>query len=393
MEDRDFDLFSGFYKLSWKKEQKKLNLILAGGRKEFGAYDFYTPGMGFPSREKTETAFLAASYETTIHSARFRQVFYFRHHFDRFILDRTRPEYYTNETTNRAYGTEFSLSFTDLVVGGEFTGEYFDSLKAGYHTAFRSSLFAEKRFSFGQRWQVSTGTRWDYHRLYGSNFSPQLSFAYLLSPQLKLRARDGYSFRAPSYTELYYQDPVNQGNPRLKAERCFNAEIGSDFFLRQAASFHLSAFVRAERDLIDWIKSPEGRWLADNLMGRTVQGVELRFITRGERYHLMFSSAFYRRAGEEQNLILKYSYKIPQNLTALTLSVSPIKQTPLLVSFIYKKRPEEKGFFLLDARMSRKIGLFEIYLEMKNILDTKYEEVRGVAMPGRWVGAGLEFRI
>ncbi|MDI6699239.1 MAG: TonB-dependent receptor [Candidatus Saccharicenans sp.] len=393
MEDRDFDLFSAFHKISWQKEQKKLNLMLAGGRKEFGAYDFYTPGMGLPSREKTETSFLAASYETTIHSARFRQVFYFRHHFDRFILDRKRPEYYTNETTNRTYGTEFSMSFNNLVVGGEFTGEYFDSLRAGHHTAFRSSLFAEKRFSFGQRWQVSAGTRWDYHRLYGSSFSPQLSFAYLLWPQLKLRASAGYSFRAPSYTELYYQDPVNQGNPALKPERGLASEIGSDFVIGEVASFHFSAFVRAERNIIDWIKSPPGKWVAENLLRRRIQGVELRYLIRKKRYNLMFSSAFYHRVADDHDLILKYGHKTPQNLTSLMLNVIPLKQTSLLFSCLYKKRPEEKGFFLLDARISRKIGLFEIYFEMKNILDTEYEEVRGVTMPGRWAGAGLELRI
>lgn len=393
MEDRDFDLFSSFYKISWQKGQKKLNLILAGGRKEFGAYDFYTPGMGFPSREKTETGFLTASYETTVKSARFRQVFYFRHHYDHFILDRTRPEYYTNETTNRSYGTEFSLSFNNLVVGGELSGEYFDSLKAGHHTAGRSSLFAEKRFWFNKKWQVGTGARWDYHRLYGSSFSPQLSFVYLLSGQLKLRASAGYSFRAPSYTELYYRDPVNQGNPGLKPERCLSAEIGSDLFLNRLASFHLSAFIRAERDLIDWIKSPEGKWLADNLVRRTVKGAEFRILTHGEKYNLIFWSAFYHKVAEDQNLILKYSYKIPQNLTALTLSFIPLKKTSFNVSCLYKKRFEEKGFFLLDARISRKFGSFDVYIEMKNILGARYEEVPGVAMPGRWAGAGLELRI
>ncbi|MDI6844802.1 MAG: TonB-dependent receptor [Candidatus Saccharicenans sp.] len=393
MEDRDFDIFSAFHKISWRKEQKKLNLMLAGGRKEFGAYDFYTPGMGFPSREITETAILAASYETTISSARFRQVLYFRHHFDRFILDRRQPEYYMNETTNRVYGTEFSMSLNKLVVGGEFTGEYFDSLRAGRHTAFRSSLFAERRFSFGQRWQVSTGIRWDYHRLYGSSFSPQLSFAYLLSPQFKLRASTGFSFRAPSYTELYYQDPVNQGNPGLKPERCLASEIGSDLVLKDKSSFHITAFVRAERNIIDWIKSPQGKWMADNLLRRKIQGVEFRYLLRNERYNVIFSNAFYHKMADDHGLVLKYGHKIPQNLTSLILDVIPFKQTSLTFSGIYKKRPEEKGFFLLDVRISRKIGMFEIYFEMKNILDTEYEEIRGVAMPGRWAGAGVDFRI
>jgi len=33
-----------------------------------------------------------------------------------------------------------------------------------------------------------------------------------------------------------------------------------------------------------------------------------------------------------------------------------------------------------------------VYVEGSNLLDVSYEEITGVAMPGRWAGAGLGVR-
>jgi len=39
----------------------------------------------------------------------------------------------------------------------------------------------------------------------------------------------------------------------------------------------------------------------------------------------------------------------------------------------------------------KKLGFFEVFIEGTNLTDVEYEDVKGVLMPGRWVGGGLQF--
>jgi iron complex outermembrane receptor protein len=66
-----------------------------------------------------------------------------------------------------------------------------------------------------------------------------------------LYACAGNTFRVPTYTDLYYEDPVNIGSPQLKAKKAFISELGfkfipSDFVIRAAF------FRRNSLSIIDW---------------------------------------------------------------------------------------------------------------------------------------------
>jgi hypothetical protein len=52
----------------------------------------------------------------------------------------------------------------------------------------------------------------------------------------------------------------------------------------------------------------------------------------------------------------------------------------------YKRRTRSTGtsdYGLLDLRLSRRIGLYDLRLEGTNLGDATYQEILGVAMPGR----------
>lgn len=391
MDDRDFSNFSIFEKFYASFNSIDFEVKLGHGRKKFGAFDFYTPRMKFPSRESTRTDFISMNLDWRIRRLYFTQKIYYRFHFDRFILDQDRPSFYNNETSNKTLGTNFTLGFENFVLGLELVKEEFESLKSGDHSNIRTSIFFEARKNFSKKLIANLGIREDFHRTYGWSFSPDFSIAYILSPNLKLRFSAGRSFRAPSYTELYYKDPVNKGNPNLKPEKAETLEIGLDSYFKNF-EIKFSLFDREERELIDWIKR-ESKWYAENIRKRSVRGTEFSAKKDFSRFRFSFQSSFFDSGEKNDANNYKYGFKIPKNVTDLTLGFIPESSLSLNFHFLYKKRFNEPSYFLIDAKIVKRIGGIEIFLEGMNLTNKKYEDIKGIPMPGRWLGGGIQWKI
>ena len=59
---------------------------------------------------------------------------------------------------------------------------------------------------------------------------PSVSGGFWLASKAKLRGTVNRAFRLPNYTDLYYHDPANIGNPNLRPEHAMNYEGGLDFY-------------------------------------------------------------------------------------------------------------------------------------------------------------------
>jgi outer membrane cobalamin receptor len=61
----------------------------------------------------------------------------------------------------------------------------------------------------------------------------------------------------------------------------------------------------------------------------------------------------------------------------------------------YRHRTRSSGssdYALVDLRLTRAFGSYEVRLEGTNLGDATYQEILGVAMPGRAVSVSLAFR-
>ncbi len=387
MKDREFSNFS----VSNKFSINKIEILVSHGDKKFGAFDFYTPGMNFPSWESTKTDIVSIQLEKDIGKWIFSQSVYYRNHFDRFVLDRNRPYFYTNETINKNLGANFLLRKGNFVIGGEFTKEFFDSSKAGNHSNFRSAIFMERKWIFLKKIFLNLGIREDFHETYKWSFSPDISLTYFPFSSVRIRASAGSSFRAPSYTELYYKDPVNIGNPSLKPEKGMSYEFGIDTFFKNLET-KLSLFQRNERDLIDWIRR-DGKWYAENIRKRDLTGAEIEANTENKYFKISFKSSFYDMKEKGSEKIYKYGFRIPKNQSSILLNFKPAQSFFASFQILYKKRIYEKSYILLDAKIVKKVGSLEIFFEGTNLTNKKYEDIQGVPMPGRWIGGGIQWKI
>ncbi len=287
MEDRDFKSVSVSGRTAIGD---RTSVFLSYGNREFGAAEFYGPS---PSREWTNQTLI--SFETKLgRQPDSKTLFqaYYRTHGDRFLYDIRTPDLYENRHRTHAAGgllkSQWSLTEAlSLSLGGEAGGDVIASSNLGDHAYARASIFGELLWKPGKSAAVYSGVRLDYYSNFGSAVSPSLSGSWWIAPRLRLRSSVSRAFRIPTFTELYYHDPNNQADPRIRPESAWAVDAGCDLIPARNWLGSLNLFARRERDVIDWIRnSPEERWRTANIRRVTTRGIEAGlerlFCRRGE---------------------------------------------------------------------------------------------------------------
>ena len=96
-----FDMLNMFYKARLDFQHSSAGIIAGFNDKNFDAGAFYSSL--FPNEwEHTKTAFAAASWNRTQRSWKFSPTLSYRRHFDDFVLDNARPDWYRNIHTSQS---------------------------------------------------------------------------------------------------------------------------------------------------------------------------------------------------------------------------------------------------------------------------------------------------
>ena len=219
-------------------------------------------------------------------------------------------------------------------------------------------------------------------------------------PELKLRAAINRLFRIPSYTELYYNSPANKGNENLSPERGWSYEAGLDY-AQNNFKFSTTSFLRKEKNVIDWARqSLNDAWQAQNINRLKTCGIESEIRIYSpflkEKYFISSISTGYSYIYATHTQLANFTKYTPDYLkhqvhTGLSLDFPfDIQQT---IELSYKERINQRHYFLLDSKISKKIEkekfTIEIFANVTNLLNISYDEIEGVPMPGRWVEAGF----
>ncbi len=374
-------------------DEMKFRLSLGLVDKRFGAYDFYTPGLNYPSRETTRTRFINLQMTGKVNNILIKPKVYWRRHYDNYILDRNNPDSYNAEHVTYQYGGELSAQFDSIAAGFDVSGTAINSLKLGGHNRSRYAVFTEYSKTIAAKYDFNTGLRFDHYSGWGWNISPSIGFGWCLDKNLKLRFSSGKAFRVPSYIELYNPSPMNTGNPALSPEEAISFEAGLDYDAGTDLLFKLSVFDRIEYNLIDWVGlTSEGPWVARNIGEINRYGIESSI---RKKWKALTASVKYSWNGSSTQLshFSKYSLRYPQHQLCITLSSVIFRDITGTCRTVYKQRLEEKGYLLVHLLLAREVNNIEFFIKADNILDTEYEEVTGVPCPGRWLMAGMKLKV
>lgn len=390
MQGRDFRGLAAHAGTSWTNRAGATGLDLALSDRAFGANQYYG---NFNSWERTKT--WMASIRQSL-GERTEVSLGYRRHTDLFVLYRDRPQVYTNHHVAGSWHASLRRRETlaenvSLFYGTEGFGDEIVSTNLGRHDRLRGAVYGLLDVRVLRRFSLSAGMRAESHRGL-SEWNPSLAGGYWASSILKLRAGVSRAFRLPTFTDLYYRDPANQGDPGLRPEQAWNYEAGAD--LRPGAKWRLQATVFRRRDsnMIDYARfSPSTPWRAMNVTRLWFTGVETSAAWQGRAQVLEWSYTGLNGSAEPvAGLQSKYAfnYAVHSGIFSWTGSLPGAVALRSRIGALDRFGRDAYGVWDLSA--TRSFGRIRPYVQFGNLTDTRYEEIVGVRMPGRSVIGGVE---
>jgi len=437
----DFDTYNIFYQGRLKTEPGTLDFQAGYTDKGFGANSFYTPA--YPNQyEATKTTFASVKMETgkTLH---FTPAAYWRRHQDRFELFRDNPapwysghnyhmtdvfglnlnSWFQSGLGKTAFGAEFrSENILSNVLGEDLddpikvpgeSGQYFDKS----HSRTIISYFAEHTFYVGNlttslgamaNWISDLNNEW--------NVYPGVDLSYKFSDQLKAFGSFNKSLRMPTFTDLYYAGPSNEGNPDLKPERSTTYEAGLKYRISglnvEAAWYH-----RIGKDMIDWVRlTDDVKWHTANLTEIKSDGIELNadlnFTTiAGPSFFIKHFGMNYAWNSLDKGSSNYLSNYVLDNLKhKLVFSLDHVIWRNIYAGWKvrfqdrngsyakyenteYVGEQEYKPFWLTDLKVYYKNRSMQVYCSVSNLFNQSYVDLGNVAQPGRWISAGFSYQL
>ena len=280
------------------------------------------------------------------------------------------------------------------------------------------SYFAEHNFIW-RNITLSFGTMAERNNAidHKVRFYPGVDFSYRPTNEWRLFASWNKSLRLPSFTDLWYKSPTQEGNVGLRPEECSSIRLGADFTNR-IATIRFKAHYQRGNHMIDWVMRS-----ADDIYHATSFGLDNYGIGLDARLNLkewwgykqpfqLFSVSYawlyqHRRKGEDyfkSNYAMEYlrhkfvahlRHKIVCKLTAdWTLRVQQ-REGSYLVYKDLKPTATLQPYgthALLDCKLSWTESHYNLFVDMTNLTNHHYYDLANVRQPGFLVMAGVGFK-
>ena len=134
----------------------------------------------------------------------------------------------------------------------------------------------QDEWQFANDWELTAGIRYDHYSDFGETINPRLALVWAMDYNLTSKLLYGRAFRAPSNGELYaINNPVLLGNSELDPETIDTLELVFDYRYSYSLGMQLNLFHYNTKDLIEFVSSPQGERIAQNIGEQTGSGAEL----------------------------------------------------------------------------------------------------------------------
>lgn len=402
-------------------QRHRLTYTAAYTDRNFGANGFYTNK--FPDQwERTTMAMAGAKHNFHWYSKKegsstwyqFRQQAMLRSHADEFRLKRNDPAFYTNTHVSNVLSYEAQLSVNvnrqQLLFGLEQRLEQLNSSNLGLRERQYQSAFVQAQGSLGTV-NYAAGLLVFAYNLENPQLMPSLQLGKGLANRQYIFANYSRGNRVPSWTEMFYTDPSNVGNPNLLPEFSHATELGwrqtPDYSDGTWLQFQAEAalFYRQHTNMIDWVRDASpvnpnpNPWTPVNIASVAFTGFESSVSLSLKK----------KSTWGPKKLNVNYTYITAQHhftneqesryaITSMRHQLNGLAQFDLSekvqLNFTYRlvQRIEQPLYQVIDAKLNLPvIRNWTIFIEANNLSNTQYVEAGFVQMPGRWFKLGLTF--
>ena len=404
-----------FLKNSFEIKGLPIDMISSFNERKFGANGFYASPEAIDQYEETQASLLAFSTKIISNNFIIKPKLYWKRNQDMYVYLRDNPSVYRNLHITNKIGAELNGSYESnngiTGFGVDISSIKLSSNNLGERKRTMVNLFLEHQMKFAEnKIDVTPGVAFSYfsdvstNQNYQNNFFrnffmyPGIDIGYVLNDDVKLYSNIGYTYRVPTYTDLFYTSPTTIGNENLKPEKAFTKEIGLDY-TKGNFNFIFTLYNRDASDVIDYVKNVESApWEAFNIREINTKGYELgltyNFYVASFLNHSIkigysnikddlkqtdFNFSRYSLNSLKNHLTTSYSFEIKKNLKS---------------SIIYKYAERNFGedYSVMDIKVSYTLKKYNLYITANNLFDTIYSETNLVEMPGRNILLGLNVK-
>jgi vitamin B12 transporter len=370
---------------------------------QFGANGFYAYPFDTDAHEKVETTYGGIHFEKTISNWTLRPLAYVRYNHDDYIFVKQSPEVYRNNHFTTSAGLELHASHENRLgqigLGYESRGEIIHSNNLGHRERYYHSFYFEQHFTWSSGARLVAGIQPQYSAQFGLKVYPGIEWSIPINSSLRTYGSVSLGSRNPTFTDMFYSDRANIGNPSLNPEQSLSAELG----LRrnaQSMEFNAAAFVRRTGDFIDYTRANDGeKWKPENFLLLTTSGLNTnasyRFKTN-QQFNLAFVRIGYTlldvQMAEEKGQS-KYAISHLRHQFNAQAVINTTKWIQHSFSFRYNERLNAQQYAVADYRLRAGYKKWAFTLDVNNFLDRQYIESGFIPMPGRWYRVGVEWRL
>ena len=392
----DFTNEQFFLKGEFNKDKTPIDFIATFSERKFGANGFYALPTYADQYEETQGSLLAFSSRINKGNWLLKPRVYWRRGQDEYIFVRSNPSIYRNLHITHKVGAALDASNSNALgttgLGVDVARVSIASNNLGDRDRIMTTLFAEHRFQLlDNALDITPGLALTNYTDFGTQFFPGVDIGYRLSDSARLYANAGYTYRIPTFTDLYYSDPTTLGNEDLKPEEALTTELGwrwnTNGFQLTTAVFH-----RAAENLIDYVRpSEEGRFEATNIRKVNTTGVEVEANTQftiGQQAQ-QFSLGYTYLNDDVKAINLAFSrYTINSLRHHLTLNYrgSITKNLRGNIAIKHAERPLQEAYQVVDFGIQWQLKDLVVSFMANNIFNEVYSESNLVPMP---LGNGL----
>ena len=450
VKNSDSERFGMFYNGGMKYDSANLYWQFGTSLQNYGANTFYSGK--YPDQYEQNRRYILSLGASTNGAIKFKPSLYWIRSTDHYQLikySHSGENFHLTDVYGVNFNTTKEWSGGVTVVGADFRNEGILSTSLGkpladsqyvkiphrhlYYTNkdnrtnvtyfFEHNLLL-RQFTFSAGIMANMNTSLDHkYRLY-----PGVDISYRPLPNLRFYLSWNMAQRMPTFTDLYYKSPTQNGNINLKPEKTNEFSIAVDY-KTNGLSVNSRLFYRHEKSMIDWIMT-----LADSVNNYTtfhatnfnINNMGAR-VTAEIRFRELFSpksyldllTAQYTYVHQERNtpadlyassyaldylrhkLVVRLESKIWGYLNACLMfrwqdrQGKYVKYTPVSgdngeITYNAKTVPYSP-YGLLNLKLLWKHQKYELYLDLNNLTDREYYDIGNVKQPGLCVLAGAKY--
>ena len=401
-ENTDFDNQNLFIKSQFNKNKLPINLIATHSERKFGANGFY--GIPTANEQYEETQASLLGFSTVIKKGNFtwKPRVYWRRNEDLYLYKRKNPSAYRNLHITNKIAAELNGSYASNVgitgFGVEFSKYYIGSNNLGDNQREIATLFLEHRFQFlNGKFDVTPGIAASYFSDFDNKLFPGIDLGYKINDDLRIYGNIGYTYRVPTYTDLYYIGPQAIGNKNLQPEDALAQEVGIRYNTNRIG-LSLVGFNRDSNDLIDYVRinPTDVAFSPQNIQDVNTKGFETQFDykfkvnTLSQKINLGYTfmeDEIKQTAAVES----RYSINSLNHQIVGSYQMQWFKNFTNSIAYRYIERTSGISYNVVDLSAAYKVNDMEFSVYANNIFNTEYSETGFIPMPKGNMMFGLKY--